>query len=223
MLGMSLKDFAGWAGLFIGAVIAAVLGFAPIIVDKQIATWPTLVWITFALTLMTVVCFGIERRESSKADEKRDQYLLSRDANVQKIADQFETFQKQQEKFSELQEQNIREAKKLYAAIAKMTSQSPGLAASIAKGALETGLTALMKLPGGGSFPLDFLKDWLKNTWKWRTTEKKRETIEDMRRVADSLMLSAFGVPAEELDLPSPGKRPPVSQSRNSSDESAPP
>src|SRR5437867_5760131 len=123
---MSVEDFAGWAGSLVRSVIAFILGFAPLIVEKQIANWPALVWVAFVLTVMSLICFGIERRENSKADQERDQKELTRDARIQKIGEQQQTF-------SEIQRQSIEEAKKLYDAIRKMTGESPSLAAAIAK------------------------------------------------------------------------------------------
>jgi hypothetical protein len=193
---LKTKDFASLGGLILVGVVAFFLAFTPDLVRENHLTLPQAVWIAFALTIMSLVCFGIEKYESSNEEREREKSELARDKRMEEIAERMKDMQDKLGGLSETQRMKLEHAQKMYSMLIEAAGKPPETLASLIDEAIKNGpLFTTLVNPAIFQGAWRYFEILLKAKWTG-----KREDRDKIRKTADSLMLSALGV--EDKDLP---------------------
>jgi len=198
-----MKDAASWAGLVVTAVVAIWLGFLPFLVEDRKETLRQYLWIIFALTIIAVIFFGIEKYQNSKDEDRRkkDENQRTKDEAARKIADakqdatlnEILKILKTQGTFSGQKATELEQAQTLYSTLEKTANKPPEQVASLIREGVKEAVDK-----GKQIYFWKALTEL--STTEFTGTEKDRESL---RSAADSLVRSALDVP-ENADQKKP-------------------
>ena len=187
---IKIKDAASLAGIIVVATIAIFLAFTPFLVEKGALTLVGSLWISFALTVVSLIFFGIEKYQNSKDEEERKKQDAARDTLLKDISDRLKAVQAAQKTLTPQNAVALDQAHTLYSTLEKTVNKPPAEVARLIRAGVDA---AASKATG--------LKPDQKYFWTDITAMLNREFTGsekdrvDIRKVADSLVGSALDMP----------------------------
>jgi hypothetical protein len=204
---LRLKDAASWAGLVVVSVVALLLGFMPDLVKDQHITQEHAVWLACALTVFSVVCFGVEKLLSSReeagratdeaqrkideADRKRRD--AARDKLLSEMADQLKAIREAQQTATPQQKLAAEQAQTLYSALSIAEREPPAKAAQLLRQGVQMAVNKAPKVEEDQKYFWTDLTAMLKKEFTGSEKDKN-----EVRSAADSLVRSAFDIPEQK-------------------------
>jgi ABC-type hemin transport system ATPase subunit len=187
---VKIKDAASFAGLTVVATIAILLAFTPFLVEKGALTLVQSVWISFALTVVSLIFFGIEKYQNSKDEEERRQQDAARDTLLKDISDRLKAVQQAQRTLTPQKAVALEQAHTLYSMLEKTANKPPAEVASLIRDGVKAAASRATDLKPDQIYFWTDITAMLNR--KFTGSEKDRV---DIRRVADSLVGSALDEP----------------------------
>jgi hypothetical protein len=184
---MKAKDAASFAGLAVVGAVALLLAFGPLLVEKGDTTVLHLVWISCALTFVSVIFFGVEKYLNSKDEQDRKKKDDDRDTILKKLLEEREKGSSAPRTVTPQKAVELEQAHTLYSTLETTANKPPAEAADMMREALKA---AASKATTNQLYVWDDITAMLKR--QITGNEKDRE---DLREAADSLVWSALELP----------------------------
>jgi hypothetical protein len=184
---MKAKDAASFAGLAVVGAVALLLAFGPLLVEKGDVTLLHLVWISCALTFVSVSFFGVEKYLNSKDEQDRKKKDDDRDTILKKLLEERGKGSAAQRTVAPQKAVELEQAHTLYSALETTANTPPAEAADLMREALKA---AASKATTKQLYVWDDITAMLK-----RQITGNQKDREDLRKAADSLVWSALELP----------------------------
>jgi len=184
---MKAKDAASFAGLAVVGAVALLLAFGPLLVEKGDVTLLHLVWVSCALTFVSVIFFGVEKYLNSKDEQDRRKKDDDRDVILKRLLEERERGSAAQRTVTPQKAADLEQAHTLYSVLETTENKPPAEAANLMREALKA---AASKATTKQLYVWDDITAMLQR----RITGNQKDR-EDLRKAADSLVWSALELP----------------------------
>jgi heme exporter protein D len=193
---LSVKEAASGTGLVLVGGVGILLAVAPILDQRGRLTLEHSFWIALAMTVLSFVCFAVEKVLNSrdeearkKQDKERREREAERDRLINDMAEEQKEMRKAQSAFSAEQAKQLELARYTLTILAK-TKDLPAQQAGVS---IRDAMQTIAPTLGGAG--VTTLYKWTDVTDQLAASEKFRS---DLRYAADKLVRSALNIPEKK-------------------------